>query len=77
MGAIGLLGLLITAALFLDLLWRVFFGDLAPERAGFPDLSGTETGILVVLLALVVVIGVWPGWLLTLIGAGSLLPVAG
>jgi len=77
LAAIGLIGILITAALFLDLLRQVFFGDLPAARAGFPDLKPTEIGILAALLALVVLIGVWPAWLLTLIGAGSLLPAAG
>ncbi len=75
--AVGLLGLLITAALFLDILRQVFFGKLRAARAGFSDLSPTEIGILAALLALVVLIGVWPSWLLTLIAAGSLLSVAG
>lgn len=77
LAAIGLLGLLITAALFLDILRQVFFGDLPAARASFPDLTPSEIGILAALLALVVLIGVWPSWLLDLIGAGSLLPVAG
>lgn len=78
LAAIGLLGILITAALFLDFLRQVFFGDRPPARgAGFPDLTLTETGILAALLGLVVLIGVWPSWLLSLIGAGSLLRMAG
>ncbi len=77
LAAVGLLGLLITAALFLDILRQVFFGKLPAARAGFSDLSPTEIGILAALLALVVLIGVWPSWLLTLIAAGSLLSVAG
>ncbi len=77
LAAIGLLGILITAALFLDLLRQLFFGELPKARAGFPDLEPAELGILTALLALVVLIGVWPSWLLDLIGAGSLLPAAG
>ncbi|AUM73818.1 complex I subunit 4 family protein [Paracoccus jeotgali] len=77
LAAVGLIGLLITAALFLDILRRVFFGDLPKARESFTDLTQTEIGILAGLLALVVLIGVWPGWLLGLIGAASLLPMAG
>ncbi|MGR3571065.1 complex I subunit 4 family protein [Brevirhabdus sp.] len=71
--AIGLLGLLITAALFLQMLRMVFFGDLPTERAGFPDLSRMEIACLAGLLSLVVLIGIWPAWLLDLIDAGGLI----
>lgn len=67
LAAIGLLGILITAALFLQLLTRVFFGDMPAARAGFTDLSRTEASILAGLLALVVLIGVWPIWLLDML----------
>jgi NADH-quinone oxidoreductase subunit M len=71
LAAIGLLGILITAALFLQLLGRVFFGDLPAARSGFADLTWLEIGILAGLLGLVVLIGVWPIWLLDLVGAAS------
>ena len=73
LAAIGLLGILITAALFLRLVRQVFFGALPAERASFPDLSRTEALILAGLLALVVLIGLWPTWLLSLIDAGALI----
>ena len=67
LAAIALLGVLITAALFLQLLQKLFFGDL-PERLGsFADLGRWETAAVAPLLALVVLIGVWPTWLLDLI----------
>jgi NADH-quinone oxidoreductase subunit M len=72
--AIGLLGILVTAALFLRLLRQAFFGALPEARAGFADLTRTEGAILAGLLALVVLIGLWPTWLLALIDAGSILP---
>ncbi|KKL45597.1 hypothetical protein LCGC14_2354020, partial [marine sediment metagenome] len=77
LAAIGLLGLLITAALFLQMLRLVFFGDLPAERRGFPDLDRVEIACLAALLALVVLIGLWPGWLIDLIGADSILRMAG
>lgn len=75
--AIGLLGILITAALFLCLLQQVFFGDLPSARAGFPDLSRRESVVLSVLLALIVVIGIYPRWLLDLIGSTTRAIVGG
>jgi len=69
--AIGLLGILITAALFLRLLQQVFFGDLPTAREGFPDVSLREGSILAAILALVILIGIYPRWLLDLIGSSS------
>ncbi|MFC4350891.1 NuoM family protein [Fodinicurvata halophila] len=69
--AIGLIGILITAALFLGMVQQLFFGDLPKRWAGFPDLSVTEGATLGALLFLVVLIGVYPRWLLAMIdGAG-------
>jgi len=67
LAAIGLLGILITAALFLDMLRRLFFGALPDEWKGFPDLRPAEWWVLGMLLAGVVVIGVYPRFLLDLI----------
>ena len=77
LAAIGLLGILVTAALFLRMLRQMFFGDLPKERAGFTDLDRTETALLAGVLVLVVLIGVWPTWLLGLIDAASLIPAPG
>jgi NADH-quinone oxidoreductase subunit M len=77
LAAVGLLGILITAALFLSMLRQAFFGPLPPDRVGFPDLTQAETTILAGMLALVVLIGLWPTWLLSLIDAGALIPVIG
>ncbi|MBW3605087.1 MAG: NADH-quinone oxidoreductase subunit M, partial [Actinobacteria bacterium] len=67
LAAVGLLGVLITAALFLQLLQALFFGDTPQRLTGFADLGARETVVLAGLLALVVVIGVWPTWLLDLV----------
>ncbi|MGI8574161.1 MAG: complex I subunit 4 family protein [Egibacteraceae bacterium] len=71
LAAIGLLGILITAALFLQLLQRVFFGELPSRWSDLSDLAGSEAATLGVLLALVVLIGVFPRWLLDVIASGS------
>jgi NADH-quinone oxidoreductase subunit M len=67
LAAVGLLGIVITAALFLRLLQQLFLGPLPARWSGFPDLSRIETASLAVLLLSVVVIGVYPAWLLSVI----------
>jgi NADH-quinone oxidoreductase subunit M len=67
LAAIGLLGIVITAALFLQMIQRIFLGDLPPRWKGWPELRPTEIGALASLLALVVLIGVAPAWLLRVI----------
>ncbi|CAN5651647.1 NADH-quinone oxidoreductase subunit M [soil metagenome] len=68
---IALIGVLITAALFLQLVQRVFFGETPSRLAGFRDLDRREFIPLGILLTLVVVLGVWPTPLLDLIGSTS------
>lgn len=68
---IGLLGILITAALFLRMVQDVFFGELPARWSGFPDLALRETAVLAVLLFFVVLIGVYPRWLLILIESAT------
>jgi len=68
---LGVLGILITAALFLDLLRRLFFGRLPAHLGGFRDLEPAEWGVLGVLSLGILVIGVYPRILLTLIEASS------
>ena len=77
LAAIGLLGILITAVLFLKMLQQLFFGELPDRLSGFTDLRATEAGILLVLLVLVVIIGIYPMWLLELINSASAVLVGG
>ncbi|MDQ6681566.1 MAG: NADH-quinone oxidoreductase subunit M, partial [Pseudomonadota bacterium] len=77
LAAIGLIGILITAALFLQMLQQLFFGALPERRAGFTDLRRVETVVLATLLAIVIAIGVYPRWLLALIDTGTRLWVRG
>lgn len=74
---IGLLGILITAALFLRMVQGIFFGELSPRWSGFPDLAMREAMVLAVLLFFVVLIGVYPRWLLTLIDSATSAIVGG
>ncbi len=64
LAALGLIGILITAALFLTMVQRVFFGERPDHSPAFADLQPAEYAIVGVLLTLVVVIGVYPRWLL-------------
>ncbi len=67
LAAIGLLGIVITAALFLRMIQQVFLGDLPVRWEGWRDLRRVEMWALVPLGALVVVIGVTPAWLIRVI----------
>ncbi|MDP8970148.1 MAG: NADH-quinone oxidoreductase subunit M [Actinomycetota bacterium] len=60
----GLLGIVLTAALFLRMLQRLFLGPLPERWAAWADLGPVEVAALGVLLGLVVLIGVAPAWLL-------------
>ncbi|MDX1658726.1 MAG: proton-conducting transporter membrane subunit, partial [Nitriliruptorales bacterium] len=71
LAAIGLLGVLITAALFLQLLQEVFLGELPDRWSDLTDLVPREAVGLGVLLALTIVIGVWPAWLLDVVRDGT------
>ncbi|MFD3524985.1 NuoM family protein [Streptomyces sp. NPDC058653] len=69
--AVAVTGIVITAALFLTALRRVFFGTprLPPAvpADGVADLRGTEAWSTVTLLAVALVIGVAPRWLLDVV----------
>ncbi len=77
LAALALLGLIVTAALFLGMLQRIFFGQRPPALNDFADLTAVEMSVMAALLVLVVLIGVWPAWLLEMIGAGALLATGG
>jgi NADH-quinone oxidoreductase subunit M len=66
--AVALLGILLTAGLFLLALHRVFLGRYrAPDDATVTDLSPVEAAAIVPLVALAAVVGVFPRFLLDLI----------
>jgi NADH-quinone oxidoreductase subunit M len=71
LAGVGLLGIVVTAALFLRMLQRVFLGVLPERWAAWPDLSRVEVAALVPLLGLVVAIGVAPAWVLDVIDAAA------
>ena len=65
--AVALLGILVTAALFLRALQRVFTGDEQGASVGFEDLHRREVVATGLLLALSLAIGVFPRPLLSVI----------
>lgn len=71
LAAIGLIGIVVTAALFLRMLQRVFLGTLPDRWRDWRDLSSVETASLGTLLVMVVVIGVVPFWLLDVIDTAA------
>jgi NADH-quinone oxidoreductase subunit M len=71
LAGLGLLGILITAALFLHLLQSLFLGPPAPEWQEWPRLDGVETAAVGLLLGFVVLIGVYPSWLLEVIDSAA------
>ncbi|MFC5182581.1 complex I subunit 4 family protein [Actinomadura harenae] len=66
-GGIAVLGVLITAALFLRLLQRVLLGTPGTLTARVTDVGAAERAAIVPLLALALVIGVAPRFLLDLV----------
>ncbi len=77
LAGVGLLGLVITAAVFLRMIQRAFLGALPERWATWPDLSRTEVLALAPVLALVVVIGVAPAWVLDVIDSAASALVSG
>ncbi len=65
--ALALLGVLITAALFLRALQRIFLGPLDEARRGMADATPAELAAIVPLLVLSVAIGLFPRFLLDVI----------
>jgi len=64
---VALLGILITAALFLRALQRLLTGETRGLSTGFRDIGGTELLSIGSLLVLSIVIGVFPRFLLDII----------
>ncbi|ODT25897.1 NADH-quinone oxidoreductase subunit M [Microbacterium sp. SCN 69-37] len=69
--AIGLVGILITAALLLRAVQRLLAGPAGEKTRGFADLGGRETAVVGSLMVLSLVIGVIPGPLLAMIEPAS------
>ncbi|GBD85917.1 NAD(P)H-quinone oxidoreductase chain 4 1 [bacterium BMS3Abin02] len=77
LAAIGLLGIVLTAALFLRMLQQVFLGPLPERWTGWTDLGWSEIVALTPALVLVVVIGIAPAWLVNVVNSLSQAIVGG
>ena len=77
LAAIGLIGVLVTAALFLQLLQTVFLGERPARWDGLGDLTVAERLTLGGLLALTIALGVAPAVLLDTIDVAADILVAG
>ena len=75
--AAALLGILITAALFLLALQRAFMGETPEPLRGLPDLHAREVAAIAPLVVLFVVLGVYPRLALDLIHASAWLAGGG
>src|SRR3546814_15072667 len=71
LAGIGIVGILITAALFLLMVQQLFFGELPARWQEFKDLRGAEVWVLLALLIPVVAIGVYSTWLLSVVESGA------
>ena len=71
LAGIALLGLVLSAAFFLRMLQRGFLGELPERWRAWPDLSAGEAVALAPLLALVIVLGVAPAWVLDVIDTAA------
>jgi NADH-quinone oxidoreductase subunit M len=69
--SVAVLGIVITAALFLLALQRAFMGETPDALRGLPDLSRREVIAVAPLVALFVALGLYPGLALDLINSAS------
>jgi len=65
--ALSVLGLLVTAIFILTILQRVFNGPLNEKWSKFPDLTPGEIGLLLIPIALMFVLGLYPRLVLDVI----------
>ena len=70
-GALGIVGILVTAALFLRVLHRAFLGRPGELTARVTDVRPRELAAIAPLLILSLIIGIAPRWLLDLIEPAS------
>lgn len=71
LAGIGLLGIVVTAALFLRMVQKVFLGPLPERWSEWTDLGAWELAAIVPMLVLVVVIGIAPAWLVNVVDSAT------
>lgn len=74
LAAVTVLGIAVTAALFLRALQRAFMGDVPERLRRLPDLDRRELVAVIPLVALFVILGLYPPLALDLIDSSSWLP---
>ncbi|HID88481.1 MAG TPA: NADH-quinone oxidoreductase subunit M [Anaerolineae bacterium] len=67
--ALATLGLIFTAAYLLWTIQKVLLGPLNPRWEGMREINAREVIALMPLMALMLLIGVWPSWLVNLFNA--------
>jgi NADH-quinone oxidoreductase subunit M len=75
LSAIAVTGVLFTAIYVLRVVQKIFFGPEKPAYAEVKDANFVEKACLTVLMLVLLGIGVYPGWLVTLINS-SIVPLA-
>ncbi|MBI1885583.1 MAG: NADH-quinone oxidoreductase subunit M [Chloroflexi bacterium] len=74
---LGVIGILLTAGYILWMIQRVFWGELSPKWEGVGDaVAWWERGSLLAMVAVIVLIGVYPAVMIDLIESG-VAPIAG
>ncbi|OGR89890.1 MAG: oxidoreductase [Elusimicrobia bacterium RIFCSPHIGHO2_02_FULL_57_9] len=67
--AIGVLGILTTAAFFLRMIEKVFLGPMNNKWTGMSDMNARELASVVPLTVVTVALGFWPRWALDFMNA--------
>jgi NADH-quinone oxidoreductase subunit M len=67
--ALAMIGLLLTGGYILYMLAKVLTGPLNPQWSKLPEINAREIVALAPLMVLILVIGVYPGWLVEVINA--------
>jgi NADH-quinone oxidoreductase subunit M len=75
LAAVAVTGVLFTAIYVLRVVQKIFFGPVKPAFAGITDANWVEKTCLAALMLVLLGVGVYPGWLVTLINS-SIAPLA-
>ena len=65
--ALSMIGLLMTGAYILKVIYELLHGPLKPEWAGLSEMTLREHLVIWPLMVLMLSLGIWPQWLLAVI----------